>query len=105
MRSIVGAAGNRQVHVLRSSGMKSQFQRFYPRARRFVVVSNIAFFGPQKSDLRDARLLIPTVGYLSNVSFEKGIDRFLDFLAALRAKGPDLKALTAGPFDRAAVRG
>jgi glycosyltransferase involved in cell wall biosynthesis len=104
MRSIVGAAGARQAHVLLSNGMKSKFQQLYPRARDCVVVSNIAFFDVQKSETGHARSLFATVGYLSNVSLEKGIDRFLDFIAEIRAKGSSVKGLIAGPFDSEAVR-
>jgi glycosyltransferase involved in cell wall biosynthesis len=104
MKSIVAAAGTQQVHVLLSSGMKSKFEQLYPRANRCVVVSNIAFFNLQKYDRGDARLQFMTVGYLSNVSFEKGVDRFLDLVAEVRAKGSNIKAVIAGPFASEAVR-
>jgi glycosyltransferase involved in cell wall biosynthesis len=104
MKSIVGAAGIRQVHVLLSSGMKSKFKRLYPQAHHCVVVSNIAFFDFQEAEPRDARLQFATIGYLSNVSFEKGIDRFLDFMAEVRGQGSDIKALIAGPLGNEALR-
>jgi glycosyltransferase involved in cell wall biosynthesis len=44
------------------------------------------------------------IGFLSNISFAKGIDRYLDLLADLRARGSNVTGLVAGPFDDEKVR-
>jgi glycosyltransferase involved in cell wall biosynthesis len=67
-------------------------------------VSNLAFM-----DLPELRASMPTkplttLGYLSNISFAKGIDRYLDLVVLLRQKGSRLKALIAGPFESGDVQ-
>jgi glycosyltransferase involved in cell wall biosynthesis len=68
------------------------------------VISNLTFFDmPQTRGRADAGRL-RVIGYLSAVSFDKGIDRFLDLMAELRAKGSQVTGLIAGPCADQAVQ-
>lgn len=97
VRAIVRLAGPRQVHIALCPAMASRLRETYGRSLRTEVISNLAFLDPldaassPKQDLR-------TIGFLSNISFDKGIDRFLDLLADLRTRGSAIKGRIAGPF-------
>ena len=42
-----------------------------------------------------------SIGFMSNLSFEKGLFEFLDLAAELQRRGLPVKALLAGPFEDA----
>src|SRR5438270_746781 len=73
--------------------------RLYDPRLRTMAISNLAFIEPLSLAASRASFGLTEVGYLSNISFEKGIDRFLDLVALLRDGGSRLSARIAGPFD------
>jgi glycosyltransferase involved in cell wall biosynthesis len=99
LRAIVKVAGRRQIHIALCTTMARRLEGIYGRSLSFHVVSNLAFMdSPQSPALMPIKPL-SAIGYLSNISFAKGIDRYLDLVALLRAKGSRLKGLIAGPFE------
>jgi len=103
MRAIIIAAGRAQLHIALCSLMAARLIELYDSRLSTLVVSNWAFFdGPALEDSRSERAL-SAIGYLSNISFEKGIDRFLDIMAELRARGSRVRARIAGPFGDSAI--
>ena len=90
-----------QTHVFLSEGMKCDFTERYGSCNG-VVVSNLAFFPAKLADARVGSLRV--IGYLSNITFEKGLDRFLDLMAQLKASGSELTARIAGPVGDDQVR-
>lgn len=91
-------AGSRALHVGQCGDHTRRLQVGYRTIRRTLVVSNAAFMpfvsaaGPRRERLR-------TVGFLGNVSREKGITEFLEVCHRLRAGGSDgVRAVIAGPF-------
>ena len=94
---IVRVAGREQRHVALCSAMAMGLQRVYGSSLQVQVVSNLVFMEmatPKEASGRPLR----TLGFISNISFEKGIDRFLDLLDALKAAGSQVRGLVAGPF-------
>ena len=70
----------------------------YRPGLRTLVVSNLAFLDvPEQPAGREARTLT-TIGFLSNISLAKGIDRYLDLFAELRATGSRIAGRIAGPY-------
>ena len=62
-----------------------------------ATISNLAFVDfPADKPQRCGRTF-RSIGYLSNITLEKGIDRFIDLIALLRARGCHLPARIAGP--------
>ncbi len=99
LKAIVKIAGHRQVHIALCGTMARRLKELYGRRLNFHVVSNLAFMDlPEPREPTPVRPL-GAIGYLSNVSLAKGIDRYLDLVALLRAKGSRLKGLIAGPFE------
>lgn len=89
-RLLVGVAGPDATHIVLSPDMGERLRGHYNGARRVRPLSNAAFIdaGPAT-----ARQELHTLGFLGNITPEKGILEFLDVQAAT-----GLRALVAGPF-------
>lgn len=67
------------------------------------VISNMAFFDyPQY--LFTPKKELTSIGYISNISFDKGIDTFLEIVLSSNFKALGKKAIIAGPFESPNVR-
>jgi glycosyltransferase involved in cell wall biosynthesis len=102
------AAGGHARHVVLGAGMAERLTSLYPQVTRVEVMSNAALSEIAPAARAPAGPL-RRLGFLSNVTMEKGIGRFVDLLAELRRAGLDVDAVVAGPLmqDEAAriVRG
>ena len=104
MRAIIGVAGADQIHIALCSVMAERLRERYNPGLRTEVISNFAFLGALEPHGTNSSRGLSAIGYLSNISFEKGIDRFLDVMAALRASGSRLTGRIAGPFADHSVK-
>jgi glycosyltransferase involved in cell wall biosynthesis len=98
MRTIIRVAGTRQLHIALCPTMAARLAELYDSRVRIEIISNLAFFDPLDAVAPRKIQRLDVIGYLSNISFEKGIDRFLDLMAQLRAKGSEIVGRIAGPF-------
>ena len=97
---LVLAAGRSAVHITLSRHMAERLQQLY-RVRRASPVSNTVFLpGPQSVDFPD-RIRLGTVGFMSNLSLEKGLFEFFNLAADMQRSGMPVKASLAGPFQDA----
>ncbi|MEW6169459.1 MAG: glycosyltransferase family 4 protein [Pseudomonadota bacterium] len=100
-RALVRAAGDDAAHVALSGGMAERLQTAY-RADRVMPVSNAVFFVMADTPAV-VRTRLETLGFLGNISAEKGAFEFLDLMAAAGKSGLTLRARLAGPFQDAAT--
>lgn len=86
-------------HIVLSPKMGLSLSRVYSLDPRTVrVVSNAAFYRRDDAYQVQANDAAPLhLGFLSNITFEKGIVEFFDVLAALSRRGIDYRAHIAGP--------
>lgn len=105
LSTIVRIAGTRQRHIALCPTMALQLASRYGAGLKIDVISNLTFFDMPQAKIRTDIGQLRVIGYLSAVSFEKGIDRFLDLMAELRAKGSQVPGLIAGPCVDQTVRG
>ncbi len=84
MRAIIRIAGPDQMHIALCSVMAAKLSQLYDQRLRTEVISNLAFFDPGVFDRPVSDRPLNAIGYLSNISPEKGIDRFIDLMAELR---------------------
>jgi glycosyltransferase involved in cell wall biosynthesis len=98
MRAIIHVAGKDQLHILLCPIMAKWLTKLYNPLLRTEVISNLAFMDAVKFNERKSSHGLDVIGYLSNISLEKGIDRFLDLMTKLRAKGSRVTGRIAGPF-------
>ena len=92
-------------HVALTRGMGAALSRKYGLDTRKVrVVSNSAFFGVDAYTPRCTRPVTPEIriGFLSNITLEKGFVEFFAILRALKQQGVAFKATIAGPLAASA---
>jgi len=94
------ALARKQKHIVLSRGMRAALASTYGlNPDRVKIISNAAFYDSIKLNPKagiDSSLPL-CLGFLSNITFEKGITEFFGVLAALRKRGIDYRAVIAGP--------
>ena len=99
MQLLVLIAGPAGLHLVACTAMKGEFDLLYPRAGRVTVLS-LDFLTDKPVPLPlGGRPLNdrPTLGFLSNITLEKGIAEVFDTLDSARMAGIDACLVTAGP--------
>lgn len=96
-RILVKAAGSDAVHVTQSQGMADRLKALYG-AEKVVPISNAVLYPKSPLAVRP-RETLRILGFLSNLSTDKGVFEFLDLLAAAAEKGLPLNAKIAGQFQ------
>jgi glycosyltransferase involved in cell wall biosynthesis len=104
LQAIVSLAGRKQLHITLCPTMTARLTQQYGAGLPLCTVSNVAFFDLRLPLAKTPRQTLSVVGYLSNISFDKGIDRFLDFIAEMRRRGSHIRGRIAGPFVDDRVR-
>jgi glycosyltransferase involved in cell wall biosynthesis len=91
-------AGPRAIHVVLGHSMASDLKRRYPIAREVMVVHNACFVPlPQNPTPVGRELPRLRLGFLSNLSRDKGLDIVLEVLRAGKSVGLDIVLRLAGP--------
>jgi glycosyltransferase involved in cell wall biosynthesis len=96
---LVTVAGSACTHITLSPGMAARLQTQYSWAHRVFPISNAVFFADCWLRSAPARSCLKTIGFISNISAEKGIFEFLDLVALCEKAGLHLRARLAGPFQ------
>jgi len=102
---LVRIAGKNATHIALCENMGRSLIGCYPQIEKLVIISNAAIIhSGQRSDLT-SRSTMKTLGFLGNISAEKGIFEFLDVVDQLskRRPKPEVRALIAGPFESKSV--
>ena len=96
-------AGANALHVVLSQGMGRRLTARYPGVGEVIVLTNAALLleGSADETGTSVRNVLCTVGFLSNLSAEKGVFEFLDVISAAGKAGLPLQAKLAGPFQDA----
>ena len=108
IRLLVRVAGRRATHVFLCDQMERGFRTLYPVPFRSLICPNpvtdkqlISYFGSAPCPTRKPIL---TVGFISNLMFEKGIREFIDVIAQAPAHGIELRGIMAGSAMSPAVQ-
>lgn len=101
MGAILRILGPQTTHVVLGDAMREGLQAHYG-AEHFHVLGNSAFV----EDVPDSRRRtdVTTLGFLSNITPEKGIGLFMHTLRAVQSQDPDLRCVIAGPIQSADLR-
>jgi glycosyltransferase involved in cell wall biosynthesis len=95
---LINVAGSSCVHVTLSKKMARQLKILY-KAPDPLSISNVVFQPCKKVVLNKSCKELTTIGFISNISSEKGVFEFLDLMTAIDAEKLSIKALLAGPFQ------
>jgi glycosyltransferase involved in cell wall biosynthesis len=92
-------AGVQAHHIVLCESMARGIKEKYPDfIHKTLVLSNAAFIQPNADEeLRKENLLV--VGFLSNISFVKGINEYLDVMQKVAKGNPQVRGSVAGPFQ------
>lgn len=96
-----------ETHIVLSRRMGSELARIYRlNSSKVRVVSNAAFYDATDGNLRESRSDPAPIqlGFLSNITFEKGFVEFFGILRELKQKGIEYRAHIAGPLSPSARR-
>lgn len=92
------------MHIVLGDSMKNSLARLYGvDGGSIEVLSNIAFFDVAEKEQGQHRQL-SVIGYISNISFEKGIRDFVETVQRVSERHAGLSAIIAGPCMNAEVR-
>lgn len=100
-RMVVSAAGGSATHVTLSENMGKQLRQLYPGVGRTLAISNAALFFVASGAAVREHTSLSTIGFLSNVSEEKGVLTFLEIAAELEKCGLPLVTKLAGAYQDA----
>lgn len=101
---LVNVAGRRAVHLFLCDGMREKFTANYKISSSIIInnAKRVSFETPGEVTYTQSPEFV--VGYISNISFEKGIDKFVEILLESNRSGNRLiKGLIAGPAANAEV--
>ena len=100
-RIMVRIAGKNAVHIALSPGMANQLSAVY-YARNVIPISNTVFLSHTKRKPRFRKNLL-SVGFIGNITAEKGIFEFLDLMEQISNNNLPLVGKLAGPFQEASL--
>jgi len=102
--ALMSLAGSAATHICLCPTMASRLRERYPQAIRTTVLSNAAFIAPAAAE-RPPRQGPIRLGFLSNLTPEKGLDTAIETFRLLRAVGSDVVLTIGGPAPTPEARG
>ncbi len=104
MRLVAALGGGLQHHILLSPVMRDRFAALYlgagtsrEGANRAHALSNALLFCPPAAQVPDRPARPATIGHLSVLTREKGVDAVIGLFRRLAPEHPDLRLILAGP--------
>ena len=100
---IFALAGKQATHIVLCEKMRDMLQQRYG-CKNVRILSNLAFFPPETH--ARSRQRPHTIGFLSNITKEKGGETILSLASAIKVRGLSFKVVIAGPCqnERLAVK-
>lgn len=95
---LIKTAGIFAVHITQSPAMAEKLRATYT-LQYVKPISNAIFLINNKRDPNQIRTRLITLGFISNISKEKGVFEFLDLVGAVEKENLPIKAKLAGPFQ------
>jgi glycosyltransferase involved in cell wall biosynthesis len=102
-RLLVRLAGRAATHIVGCEGQGQKLRQCYPTASVTRVVSNAAIMRRTASIKHRTRTCVEKIGFLGNISREKGIMEVLAIAERLERQGAAFEVYIAGPFENDTV--
>ena len=100
---LMAIAGRNAIHIVACEKMSADLKRMYPIAMQTKIISGIAALECWGNEVRQHEK-VQRIGFLSNISMEKGIVEFLALAEwSYKAKLP-LRFILAGPYQDNQIR-
>ena len=102
-RLLFAISGKNVVHIVACEKMANDLKRLYPVVSEVRIISGIAALELWDGEVR-CRDQIRSIGFLSNISIEKGILEFLDVAAWADQTRLPIHFLLAGPYQDGEIK-
>jgi glycosyltransferase involved in cell wall biosynthesis len=102
-RLMARLAGSSATHIVICETQGRRLRQCYPTASRTRVVSNAAIMCRTVVTRHRTRTSVERIGFLGNISLEKGIMELIAVAEQLERQGTGLEVHVAGPFENATV--
>lgn len=99
---LIRAAGSDAIQIVLSKKMGQNLNFFY-QIRNFEPVSNAVFCFRKNISCKKIRKNLVKIGFLSNISAQKGIYDFINLTISLNKANLPIKAIIAGPFLNSSI--
>lgn len=100
---LIRTAGRRTTHFVGCEDQSQRLRSLYPVAQHVVVLSNAGLLEHLLPKTAAPKEKLRTIGFLSNISVEKGIIEFLEVANCLHNARLPIRCLIAGPFENRLV--
>ncbi len=98
-RLLIWCAGRQATHIVLCANMASSLKAPYPTIEKLLAISNASLLPTDTPRPNRERCILDRLGFLGNISVEKGILEFLDVMQTLCASDVGIKGYLAGPFQ------
>lgn len=95
---LINASGPSTLHITLSDGMAKQLKQTYD-VLNTLSLSNAFSVLPADTPFKIVPKSLTTLGFISNISAQKGIFNFIELIAEFNSQGLPLNAKIAGPFE------
>ena len=102
-RFLVLVAGKSAIHIVACEKMERDLQLCYSQVNKTMVISGIAALDFISCECRQ-RMVPHALGFLSNITREKGVFEFIQVAIRLHQIGINIQAFLAGPFENESIR-
>ena len=97
MNLLLAAAGRDTTHIVLGKSMAASLKQRYPSVDHVIVLSNAAFLR-ENLECSKLRSTLGTVGFLANLTTEKGLFDVLETVEFCNRMGLKIQFVLAGPF-------
>jgi glycosyltransferase involved in cell wall biosynthesis len=101
---VIAVTGTATTHICLCPTMARRLREQYPRVRLTAILSNAALIAPPAAARPGSATPEVSIGFLSNLIPEKGLDVVIEVLRSLRERGAAARLVVAGPALDAATR-
>jgi len=98
-KTLCALSGHSCTHIVLSPNMGTRLQKEYAINSNIYPLSNTVFIRRFNSSIEVPHRTLKKLGFLSNISEEKGVFIFLSLLGLLNNEGLQVSGLLAGPFE------
>ena len=99
---LINIVGSSTIHIALCDQMAKKLRINY-KASKTVIVSNAVFSFHDDVSIKRSRVKLRTIGFISNISAQKGVFEFLDLMVKIEAENLSLQAKMAGPFQNSSI--
>jgi glycosyltransferase involved in cell wall biosynthesis len=100
--ALINTAGFSSVQIVLSAKMAERLTKIY-KAAKTVSISNAVFCVANKMPPHKPCFSLQRIGFIGNISIDKGVLIFLDLMKAIEAENLSLRAMLAGPFTDVSI--